>query len=235
MDYQATERELSAAFQMRRRPVAIAFKDGPPAGITQFAGTVPSGCSFWRIAAEGRTFYTVPSDHYNCAVGSYTHGIDLPKERAAELEQTISFMTQIHYIRMEEIPGFARLPKSPGVVVYAPLGDTPVDPDVVLFIGLPSRISLLVEAATRAGVTDKPAFVGRPTCSTLAATLSQGVVVSSACIGNRVYTDLGEDELYAAIRGSDLARVAQEAQSIAAANLQLADYHRARRNDLATQ
>jgi uncharacterized protein (DUF169 family) len=144
-------------------------------------------------------------------------------------------MTQIHYIRIEEISGFARLPKIPAVVVYAPLGDTPVDPDVALFIGRPARISLLMEAATRAGIGAKAPFLGRPTCSALAASLSQGAVASSACIGNRVYTDLGEDELYAAIRGSDLARVAQEAQTIAAANLQLSDYHRARRNELSTQ
>jgi len=235
MGYPVTERELAAAFQLRRRPIAIAFQDAPPAGVPPFAGTVPSGCSFWRIAAEGATFYTVPSDHYNCAVGSHTHHIELPKERAGELEQTVSLMTQLHYIRIEEIPGFARLPKTPAVVVYAPLGDTPVDPDVVLFVGRPARISLLMEAATRAGIGAKAPFLGRPTCSVLAATLAEGAAVSSACIGNRVYTDLGEDELYAAIRGSDLKRLADEAHTIADANRQLADYHRARRKELATQ
>ena len=234
-DYQAIEDAITKACELPRRPIAIAFKDAPPPGITKFDGTVPSGCSFWRIAAEGGTFYTVPSDHYNCAVGSYTHNIELPKERAAELEQTLSFMTQVRYIRMEEIPGFARLPRSPGVIVYAPLGDTPVDPDVVLFVGRPGRISLLMEAATRAGIAAKAPFLGRPSCSALAATLAEGAAVSTACIGNRVYTDLGEDELYAAIRGSDVKRLATEAQTIAAANLKLADYHRARRKELATQ
>ena len=234
-DYQAVERAISKAFELARRPIAVSFRDVAPAGVAKFAGTEPSGCSFWRIAAEGRTFYTVPSDHYNCAVGCHTHNIELPKERAAELEQTISFMTRVRYIRMEEIPGFARLPKAPGVVVYAPLGDTPVDPDVVLFVGTPARISLLMEAANRAGITAKAPFLGRPTCSALAATLAEGAVVSTGCVGNRVYTDLGEDELYAAIRGSDVKHLADEAQTIAAANLQLSEYHRARRKDLATQ
>jgi len=235
VDYDAIERAISKALEFVRRPIAISFKDVAPAGVTKFAGTEPSGCSFWRIAAEGRTFYTVPSDHYNCAVGSHTHNIELPKERAGELEQTISFMTRVQYIRVEEIPGFPRLPKAPGVVVYAPLGDTPVDPDVILFAGRPARISLLMEAANRAGITAKTPFLGRPTCSALAATLAGGAVASTGCIGNRVYTDLGEDELYAAIRGSDVGRLADEAQTIAAANRQLSDYHRARRKELATQ
>ena len=226
---------MARAFDLAKRPIAIAFRDSPPAGVAKFSGTVPSGCSFWRLASEGKTFHTLPADHYNCAVGSHTHRIDLPKDRAGDLDQTVTFMTQIHYMRMEEIPGFARLPKTPGAIVYAPLGDTPVDPDVVLFLGRPARVSLLLEAATRAGASAKTPFLGRPTCSALAATLSDGAVVSSACIGNRVYTDLGEDELYATIRGNDLARVAAEAQTIAEANRQLSDYHRARRKDLATQ
>ena len=233
--YEAIERDLTAAFGLARRPIAISFRDTVPAGVAKFSGSEPSGCSFWRLAAAGRTFYTIPSDHYNCAVGSHTHRIELPKERAGELDQTVAFMTQVHYIRMEEIPGFARLPKTPGAIIYAPLGETPVDPDVVLFLGRPARISLLLEAANRAGVGTKAPFLVRPTCSALAATLAEGAVVSSACIGNRVYTDLGDDELYATIRGKDLARVAAEAQTIAAANRQLSDYHRARRKDLATQ
>jgi uncharacterized protein (DUF169 family) len=234
-DYRALERALTKAFGLARRPVAIAFTDAPPQGVAKFSGTAPSGCSFWRIAGKGRTFYTVQGDHYNCAVGAYTHNIELPTERATELDQTVGLMAQIHYIRLEEIPGFARLQKTPGAVVYSPLGEAPVDPDVVLFLGTPARVSLLLEAATRAGVNAKTAFLGRPTCSALAATLTEGAIVSSACIGNRVYTDLGDDELYAAIRGRDLGRVAAEAETIAGANLKLADYHRSRRKEFATE
>ena len=235
MDYRALERSMCEAFGLQRRPIAIAFRDSAPAGIAKFAGTEPSGCSFWRIAENGRTFYTVPGDHYNCAIGSYTHGISLPAERASELDQTLSLMTGVHYLRMEEVPRIPRLPKTPGAVIYAPLGDTPVDPDVALFIGPPARISLLLEAAARAGTSAQTPFLGRPTCMALPAVLTQGIAVSAACIGNRVYTDLGEDELYVAIRGDELARIAAEAQTIAAANLALAGYHRGRRRDLATE
>ena len=64
-----------------QRPVAITFLDSEPEGIAKFSGTEPAGCSFWRLAAAGRTFYTVPADHFNCAVGAYTHNIQLPPER----------------------------------------------------------------------------------------------------------------------------------------------------------
>src|SRR5262245_56426766 len=195
-DYRLMERQLSEALGLPRRPVAVAFREAPPAGVKKFSGVEPSSCSFWRLAAGGQTFYTVPGDHYNCPIGSYTLNVTLPLDHAPELEQTLSLMAGIGYIKMEEVPGIPRLPKTPAAVVYAPLGDIPVEPDVVLFAGRPGRVMLLQEAAIRAGVRAQSPLLGRPTCMALPATLLHGMIASTGCIGNRVYTDIGEDELY---------------------------------------
>ena len=234
-DYRTVERQLSGALGLQRRPVAVAFRATPPPGVPRFAGVEPSGCSFWRLAMSEQTFYTVPADHHNCPIGSYTHHITLPAERAKELEQTLGLMVDLGYLRMEEVPGIPRLPTAPGAVVYAPLGDIPVDPDVVLVAGRPGRVMLLQEAALRAGIASPAPLLGRPTCMALPASLAQGVIATTGCVGNRVYTDLGEDELYVVIPGKDVARVAAEAQTIANANLKLAEYHQGRRRTLATQ
>jgi uncharacterized protein (DUF169 family) len=212
--------------------VAVAFRQDPPAGVEKYTGTQPSGCSFWRIAAEGRTFYTVPGDHYNCPVGSYTHNIVVPPNRAPELEQVLGLMAGAGYIKMEDIPGVFRLPQSPAVIVYAPLGDSPFDPHVVLFSGRPASVMLLEEAAIRAGVAAQLPMFGRPTCMAIPAALSQGTVASSGCIGNRIYTGLGEDELYVVVPGRDLERLASEIATITEANAQLAQYHQQRRQSL---
>lgn len=234
-DYHDIEQHFADTLSLQRRPVAVTFREAPPAGVPKFTGTEPSGCSFWRLAAAGRTFYTIPSDHYNCAIGSYTHNIPLPPERAPELDQTLTFMTGIGYVRMEEIPGIPRLLQTPRVMIYAPLGDTPVDPDVVLFAGRPGRLMLLQEAALRAGVGAQMPFLARPTCMAVPAALASGVVGSTGCIGNRIYTDLGEDELYVVVPGKDVARVAHEVQAIAKANAELSEYHRGRRLALTTE
>ncbi len=233
-DYRGIALQLTEALGLTRRPVAVAFLKAPPAGIAKFEGAMPSGCSFWRLAADGRTFYTIPGDHYNCPIGSYTHNIALPPDRAPELEQTLSLMATLGYVKMEEVAGIPRLPEEPGAIVYAPLGDTPVDPDVVVFAGRPARLMQLSEAALRAGVMANAPLLPRPTCMALPAALAQGVVTSSGCIGNRVYTDLGDDELYTVVPGRELQRVADALRTIIAANAQLADYHRGRRESLAT-
>ena len=229
MNYRSIEDQLTALLELRRRPVAVSYRDAPPPGVSRVVGSQPSGCSFWRLAAEGQTFYTVPADHYNCPVGSYTHNMPLPPERAHELQETLTLMTEAGYLKMDEVPGIARLPRTPAVVVYAPLADTPVDPDVVLFTGQPARVMLLQEAAARAGIASQLPLLGRPTCAALPAALAAGTTASSGCIGSRVYTGLNDDELYVVIPGRDIGRIAAEAHTIVAANARLLAYHRARR------
>ncbi len=227
------EELLREILGLRRPPVAVSFPERPPEGVSRFSGGVPSSCTFWRLAAEGRTFYTTPDDHYNCPVGAYTLNIPLPAERVAELDQTLGLMTGIGYLRMEEVPGIPLLPTSPKVIVFAPLGGTPQDPDVVLLSCLPDKLMLFQEAAIRARVSTAAPLLGRPTCMAIPATLAGGIALSTGCIGNRVYTDLANGELYAFVAGRDLPRLAASLTAIRVANVKLAAYHQERRRQLA--
>jgi uncharacterized protein (DUF169 family) len=232
-DWHEMERRFTGKLPMQRRPVAVSFLDSPPKGVAAFSGTEPSGCSYWRLAAEGRVFYTLPSDHFNCAVGSYTHNIPLSSEREKETEQTLGLMFQAGYIRPEEVAGIPRLATTPAAIVYAPLAASPVEPSAVLFACKPASAMLLHEAAIRAGGGAAPAL-GRPTCMGLPLALTGGTQISLGCIGNRVYTGLGEDEMYVIVPGKDLEKVASALETIIAANHALEDYARGRRKELAT-
>lgn len=232
MDYASLDRSLSDALGPLR-PVAVAYLDAPPAGVAKFSGTTPSGCSFWRLANEGSGFYTVPGDHFNCPIGSYTHAIDLPADRAVELEQTLALMAGIGYVRMEEVPSIPRLSHQPAAIYYAPLAAAVVDPDVVIFAGRPGPLMRLQEAAAAAGAASTLPMLGRPTCMALPAAMAHGAVMSSGCIGNRVYTGLGDDELYLMIPGPRLADVVAQIPRIVGANTTLAEHHRGRKASLA--
>jgi uncharacterized protein (DUF169 family) len=232
-DFAALEQHLRSTLSLTRRPVAIAFRESPPAGVEKLSGTQPSGCSFWRLAAAGKSFYTVPSDHYNCPVGSYTHNIPLPKEREPELMNTLSLMVNVGYLKMEEVPGIPRLAATPGVAIYAPLAMTPVEPDAVLVSGTPARLMLLHEAVTRAAKKPMP-LLGRPTCMAIPAALSSGVASSLGCVGTRVYTGITDDEFYTVIAGKDLESVVAQLDTITLANAELTDYHTRRRASLAS-
>jgi uncharacterized protein (DUF169 family) len=229
----AYERTLTDTLQPTRRPVAIAFRDTAPDGLVRLEGSQPSGCSFWRLAAEGRSFFTLPADHHNCPIGSYTHNIPLPADRAHELGATLALMGEIGYLRMDEVPGIPRLPTTPAVTIYAPLADSPVEPDAVIVCGKPGRLMLLHEAATRAGKASRP-MLGRPTCMAIPATVEGGIASSLGCVGNRVYTGLAEDEMYVVVAGVDLPAIVEALQTITSANATLTTYHESRRAELTT-
>ena len=191
-------------------------------------------CSFWRLAAAGRTFYTVPADHFNCAVGAYTHNIQLPPARVQETDTTFGMMFGLGYVRPEEAPGIPQLPKEPGAIVFAPLGDPPVPPSVVLFTCRASSAMLLNEAAVRAGTAANLPLLGRPSCMALPAAMQHGATSSLGCIGNRVYTGLGEDELYVVIPGAKMEAVAEALHVIATAKTALEEFARGRHVSVST-
>jgi uncharacterized protein (DUF169 family) len=213
--------------------VGIRFLPTPPAGVSRVASAAPSSCTYWKRAAEGQTFYTDASDHYLCPIGAYTHGVELPAAQMQELQGVVGTMINLGYLRSEEVPNIPRRRERFGVAVYAPLDRAADEPDIVLVRGNARQIMMLEEAAQAAGAGSSGALMGRPTCAALPAAMQSGRGVASlGCIGNRVYTELGDDELYYALPGQHLAAVVDKLATIVNANRELEKYHQARRNPL---
>ena len=216
-------------------PVAISFRAEAPPGVAPIATSLAAGCGYWKQAAEGQTFYTTPDDHYGCPVGAHTHGVPLPAERAGEFQSIVGTMLSLEYLREEELPAIPRRNEPFGVAVYAPLHAAPVDPDLVLVRGTPRQVMLLSEAARAAGVFDDGATMGRPACAMLPHAENTGRGVTSlGCIGNRVYTGLGDNELYLTLPGRALAAVVEKLDTLVTANRALEGFHQGRLAERAT-
>ncbi|HET7058377.1 MAG TPA: DUF169 domain-containing protein [Nitrospiraceae bacterium] len=224
-----TGRELQDLLGLELPPVAIAFRESAPANMPRIDSPAPAGCGYWRLAAEGRVFYTEASDHYTCPVGAHTHGVELPADVAQELNGLVQTMVQMQYIKMEEIPTIPRRPHPFRVALYARLAEASFDPDVVLIRGTAKQLMLVAEAAQAAGIASGGATMGRPTCAILPESLQSGLATASfGCIGNRVYTGLGDDEGYYAIPGANIPEVVNKLAVIVEANRQLHHFHRDR-------
>ena len=139
MDARTAGRRMTELLGLDPPPVAVTFSAAAPAGIPRVSRSGPAGCAYWKQAGEGAVFYTEAADHFNCPVGSYTHGVALPPERAKELEDVVGTMVALQYIRMEEVGALPRRKAAFGVAVYAPLALTPTPPDVVLVRAAPAR------------------------------------------------------------------------------------------------
>jgi uncharacterized protein (DUF169 family) len=213
-------------------PVAVGFFDSPPTGVTARTGPpAASGCTYWREAQQGSVFYTVRSDHYNCAVGAYTHNIAMPAERAGELSQTLEFVDANNYVSIEEVPGIPVLATSPKVIAYGPVDRVPFTPDVVVVAALPAQAMLLYEAALKAGASGAVMnALGRPACAALPLAINTGAAaLSLGCKGNRTYTGLPESEMYVSIPGGKWAEVAARVAEVVEANRAIGAYHEERK------
>jgi uncharacterized protein (DUF169 family) len=220
---------LQTLLELTLPPIAIAFRSAAPPGVPRIEAAAPAGCGYWRLAAEGRVFYTEASDHYTCPVGAHTHGVELPPQTANELNAIVQTMVDLRYLRMEEIPMIPRRAGGFDVAVYAPLDRMPCEPDVVLVRGTVKQLMMLAEAAQAAGVAGGGATMGRPTCAVLPESIQAGKTATSfGCIGNRVYTGLGDDEGYYAIPGAKIGDIVGKLATIVEANRQLRIFHQTR-------
>ena len=90
---------------------------------------MPAGCVFW-MQASIETFATTKADHANCSVGSYTHGF-LPLEEATAPDD-VGAVLDSGWVDEPAVVALPVVAERPGSVVYGPLADATIQPDVVL-------------------------------------------------------------------------------------------------------
>jgi uncharacterized protein (DUF169 family) len=220
---------LQRLLSLKTSPVAVTFTDAAPPGVPRVAAPEPAGCGYWRRAAAGEVFYTIADDHKRCPVGAHTLNVPLSPVEKQELMGLVQTMVGLSYLDMQEVAHIPTRQTPLEVAVYAPLGASPLPPDVVLVRGNARQLMLLAEAAQAAGVAGAGPTMGRPTCAMLPEAInSTRTAASFGCIGNRVYTGAADDQAYFAIPGPQLGAVEAKLAVIVRANQELEKFHRGR-------
>lgn len=206
MDHATTAQRLSTLLSLQHPPIALAFVDRPPDGIAQASRPVPSACTFWR-QAEQHTFYAAAEQHFNCPVGSMVMGFELPPAVSEQLGGLVQSMCDARYLSMDEAAKIPTVTKHSAGIVYGPLSEFPLDPDLVVLWVNVAQAMLYSEAAGRAAWTAAPMDVsGRPGCAALPLALRNGQPgMSLGCAGMRTFTEIGDDLNLAAMPGGALA------------------------------
>src|SRR5215469_11347136 len=162
MDHANTAQQLSALLSLRHPPIALTFVDAAPSGIAQPDAPVPSACTFWRRAEQG-TFYAAAERHFNCPVGSMVMGFELPATVNEQLGGLVQSMCDAKYLSMDEAAKIPTVAGHSAGIVYGPLGEFPLDPDLVVLWVNVEQAMLYSEAAGSAAWTTPPMEVsGRP-------------------------------------------------------------------------
>ena len=225
--------QLMSSLNLSLSPVAIAFCDVVPDGVSRFEGVVPAGCAFWEQAAT-RTFATSASDHELCSIGIHTHHMaGAPPSQPDELKASLEAMMGLDYVREEEIAAIPVLKQEATHALYGPLADFPVEPDAVLVFAHAQHGLILSEAVERVDGGTPPAM-GRPACAVVPQVLNQGrAAMSLGCCGARAYLDaLSDDIALWAFPADRFDQYCEQIAAFASANLTLTAFHSRRRQDV---
>jgi uncharacterized protein (DUF169 family) len=225
---------LSESLQLRQAPVAISFIDTIPAGVARPQERVAAGCRFWQDAAE-KTFATTTSDHGLCAIGIHTHNLQPTPASMTDLQDALRVFGDLGYVREEDIAAIPVLKERPGYVVYGPLAEARIAPDVVLLFVDSRQMLVLSEAAQQVEAGNPPAM-GRPACAVVPQVMNSGrAAVSLGCCGARAYLDVFSDDVAIfAFPGDKLEAYAQRIKVLSGANSLLTKFHSLRRRQVET-
>lgn len=226
MEHQTVADRIASSLGLDIPVVGLAFADSAPPDVHHFAEEVPSACSFWRMAEED-VFYAPAAKHFNCPIGAMTMGFEMPEQTQQQLTDTVTMMCNAGYIAADEPAKIPTMDRKAAGIVYGPLKNLPVEPDLILLWLTPSQAMLYTEATgTARWTTDEPTTVwGRPTCAALPAAMKSGhSALSFGCTGMRVYTGVREDRLLATVPGGRAGELADALDAARAANEQIRAY-----------
>jgi uncharacterized protein (DUF169 family) len=142
---------------------------------------------------------------------------------------------ELDYVRAEDLALIPVLASQPRYVVYAPLADSPLPPDVVLLFVNANQTLILSEATQQVENQNAPAM-GRPACAIVSQVMNSGrAALSLGCCGARAYLDvLTDDVAVFAIPGGKLEAYTRRIEALSKANGVLAKFHSLRRNAVAS-
>jgi len=228
-DWRSLNDRLVATLKPFAPPVAISFlAEGQTAHVARLDDTYPdpneqgrtgqvaAGCVFWIRGSSG-SFATSAADHANCSVGSLTHGFITLEEAASK--DDVCAVLESGWVDEAAVGALPVVTSKPDTVVYAPLADAKVDPDVVLV-----RINGL-GLMTLKGAFPDMRIEGKPQCHIVAIAKEQGAVTASVgCALSRARTGMKAEEMTCAIPASRLGEIVAALESTVTLDRAMASY-----------
>jgi uncharacterized protein (DUF169 family) len=227
-NWAALSEALTGALHLAVPPVAITFGAEAPPGTAAFhepmsnpapdgrRGRVAAGCVFWIRGLEGR-FSTVPADHGNCSVGSYTHGLITLEEAAGH--DDVATLLEAGWVDGAALARVPSVSTRPGTITYGPLTQATEAPDVVLLRVNGRQLMVLSDALPGLRIE------GKPQCHIVALAVEEDTAAASVgCALSRARTGMGPDEMTVAIPGHRLAEVTDAVMATAATDTAVAKY-----------
>jgi len=163
-------------------------------------------------------------------------GFTLSPQEQEQAQSLVEAMASLFYLRPDEVGHILTIQTPHQVVVYGPLRQFPISPDLVLSMVTPYQAMLAAEVLGTIGWEQSSQFMtlGRPACAALPRAEELGnSTLSLGCVGARTYTDLRPEEMLLVVPGAQFEQATQKLATVANANQQLAIFHIQQRQSVA--
>jgi uncharacterized protein (DUF169 family) len=234
MDNAKIDQEISSAFGLNISPIAMAFVDNQPQGVETMEEEVPSFCTFWRMA-EKKSFYAPANKHFNCPIGAMVLGFEMPKEVQDQLGGLVKKMCECSYLSEDEPANIPTITEKKAGVVYGPLKDFPVAPQLILMWLKPSQAMIYNEVlgcCKWSGSMDSMAL-GRPACAVIPTTLNKSPFgMSLGCTGMRTFTEVSDDHILATLNCAEIDSFLTSLQTTLSANKEMKEFYTDHKNKI---
>jgi uncharacterized protein (DUF169 family) len=234
MDNAKIDQEISSAFGLDISPIAMALVDNQPQGVETMEEEVPSFCTFWRMA-EKKSFYAPANKHYNCPIGAMVLGFEMPKEVQDQLGGLVKKMCECSYLSEDEPANIPTITEKKAGVVYGPLKDFPVAPQLILMWLKPSQAMIYNEVlgcCKWSGSMDSMAL-GRPACAVIPTTLNKSPFgMSLGCTGMRTFTEVSDDHILATLNCAEIDSFLTSLQTTLSANKEMKEFYTDHKNKI---
>ena len=219
-DYAALSDKLTSLLGLRDAPVAVKLiktESDVPKGLTHL-NEVLRHCEMIQKARRGSKFYATVEQH-SCKGGAGMLGvIDIPENiKSGEFYHKLGRFSSVEHAAdtMEATP---RVDFKTYATAYAPLAESPFDPDVVVLLVNPRQAMLIAQANVYELHSRNTAdFSGiQSLCGdAVAAPLMRGTInFTIGCTGSRKYAKVSEDELIVGVPVNLLPKLSEALQKL---------------------
>jgi len=228
IDWAEAGKRVKQALGLSHAPIAITFSQEAPADVPFHKGQMPepsadgrtgkvtAGCVFW-IQSEECTFTTKAEDHFNCSVGSLTHGLKTLDD--VMQNEDVRGLLESEWVTPEEAMQLPVIKSRYKFITYGPTTQTNIDPDVILI-----RLNAYQGMVLHDAFSDM-AIVGKPQCHIIPlAKEHKQIAMSTGCTLSRIRTGMSPDEMTCAIPASRFIEVVEKLESRREVNARVASY-----------
>jgi len=228
VNWEQAGKRLKQALGLSHAPIGITFSQEAPAGVPLHEGKMPdpsadgrtgkvtAGCVFW-IQSEDRTFTTKADDHFNCSVGSVTHGLKTLNE--VMQNEDVRGLLESEWVTPEEAMQLPVVKNRYKFITYGPVSQASNDPDVIFL-----RLNAFQGMVLNDAFSDMP-IVGKPQCHIIPLAMEQNqIAMSTGCTLSRIRTGMSPDEMTCAIPARRFIEVVEKLKARREANARVASY-----------